>query len=121
MKISADDGIMINQNKSSTPASNDIGIFHTIQESNSTPIAFISAKNLTITASPLSAYSPPRALLVNTTGNYKLYPFSSNIPDAATEIIVNLPLTGYFQGAFNRVLTSAGAELQSVSAIYFVW
>lgn len=103
---------------------NDIGIFHTPNESASPPVAFVSASGITILGSALSAYSPPRALFLNGAvggTTYKLYPFTSNIPNSLTSITVTQYFPGYIQGSFNRVTNPDNSELASLSSAYFVW
>lgn len=114
-------GIMINQPSNSM--SNNIGVFHTPNESLAPPVAFISASGITITGSALSAFSPPRAILINQTSpnSYKLYPFHSNIPGALTSITIYNEFSTYYQGSFNRITLANGNELPTLSSAYFVW
>jgi len=114
-------GIMINQPSNSM--SNNIGVFHTPNESASPPVAFVSASGLVITGSTLSAYSPPRALYFPTAiTNYRAYPFPTNINSSPSYIFISVALPGtYIQGSFNKVTQSDGNELPALSSAYFVW
>jgi len=67
---------------------------------------------------------PPRAIWFNDVDTYLCTPAVTSftgITGMASTVTITIPSRGFESASFTRVLTSAGAELATLSAAYFVW